>query len=165
MKLTLEKTIERYQSSVYKAAFSVCRNAADAEDIAQETFLAYYKDGRDFKNEDHVKAWLIKVAVNKARNMALSFWRKQRADIPDFETWLRENQSENQDDLQHRNILKAVMELPERHRVVIHLFYYEGYKVREISKILDTNESSIRVQLHRGRKMLREKLQEEWDYE
>ena len=67
MKLTLEKTLERYQRSVYKAAFSVCRNAADAEDIAQETFLAYYKNNRDFNDEDHIKAWLIKVAINKAR--------------------------------------------------------------------------------------------------
>ncbi len=165
MKLTLEKTLERYQRSVYKAAFSVCRNAADAEDIAQETFLAYYKNNRDFNDEDHIKAWLIKVAINKARNMAVSFWKKQRIDIPDFEAWLRENQSEYQNELQNRDVLKAVMELPEKQRIVIHLFYYEGYKAREIAKLLDMKEGSIRVQLHRGRRMLREKLQEEWDYE
>ena len=81
MRFNLEQILTKYQSSVFKAAFYICVNPEDAEDIAQETFLAYHKDNREFESEEHIRAWLLRVAVNKAKNMRKSFWYRKRSDL------------------------------------------------------------------------------------
>lgn len=79
MKLTLEQVLEKYQSNIYKAAFYICKHHDDAEDIAQEAFLAYFKADQDFESEEHIKAWLLRVTVNKAKNLKTSFGTERRS--------------------------------------------------------------------------------------
>lgn len=167
MKLVLEQALRKYQSNVYKAAFGICGNREDAEDIAQEVFLTYYKSQIEFMSEEHIRRWLLKVAINKARNQKKSFWHKRRVDIPDFSEWLethtREQQFNEYDE--SSEIIKAVMLLPEKCRIVLHLFYYESYSVKEISSIVGIKESTVKVQLHRGRTLLKSMLEEKWENE
>lgn len=142
MRQTIQELVERYQNSLYAVAFNVCKNQQDAEDA---------------ESEQHIRAWLIRVAINKAKNMNLSFWRKNKTSLEDYmETLVFETP-------ESKHLFETVMGLPEKYRIVIHLFYYEDYSVREIGEILKISESNVKVRLSRGRMLLRETLKEEWD--
>lgn len=146
-----------YQGNLYAAAFNVCRNAEDAEDVVQDTFIQYYASKKEFDSEQHIRAWLIRVAINKAKNMNLTFWRRNKMSLEDYMETLVFETPESEE------LFGAVMHLPDRYRIVIHLFYYEDYTVHEIAGILKLSESNVKVRLSRGRALLREKLQEEWE--
>lgn len=77
MREPVQKLVERYQQNLYAAAFNVCKNQMDAEDIVQEAFLQYYTSKKEFDDEQHIRAWLIRVVINKAKNCNLTFWRLQ----------------------------------------------------------------------------------------
>ena len=150
---------ERWGDSLYRAAFAVCRNPQDAEDVVQETLLAYIRSDKQFESDEHIRAWLIRVAVNKARNATICFWRRNRRSLEDYMDAL------TFEDAGDRELLDAVLRLPERYRIVIHLFYYEDYSIREIAALLDLGEGSVKSRLSRARKMLKAQLSEEWDDE
>lgn len=69
----METLAQKYQDSVYRAAFSACKNPQDAEDAPQKTFLAYHRSSRQFESEEHIWAWLLRVAINKGKNLRLLF--------------------------------------------------------------------------------------------
>lgn len=73
MRQTIQELVERYQNSLYAVAFNVCKNQQDAEDAVQDTFLQYYNSKKEFESEQHIRAWLIRVAINKAKNMTFHF--------------------------------------------------------------------------------------------
>lgn len=165
MILTLEQALRDYQNNVYKAAFYICRNQEDAEDIAQEVFIAYHNHKKEFDSEEHIRAWLLKVAVNKARNLKKSFWHRNRIELPDFTEWLEAHTQERIEEYNDESaeILRAVLSLPEKCRIAVHLFYYEDYSVKEIADIMGIKESTVKAQLHRGRTLLRSMLKEKWE--
>ena len=157
MRLNTETAAEKYRDRLFAAAFHICRNAADADDIVQETLLRYYKTDMDFENEEHLKAWLLRVAINQAKNVNRSFFRHRIVPLEDYmETLSFESQASE-------DLFLEVMRLPEKYRIVIHLYYYEEYSVREISQILGITDSNTKTRLARGRAKLKEKLQEEWN--
>ncbi|MBR2831609.1 MAG: sigma-70 family RNA polymerase sigma factor [Oscillospiraceae bacterium] len=157
MKLTLEQAAAQHGASVYRAAFSVCGNRQDAEDVSQETFLAYYKSDCEFAGPEHLKAWLLRTAVNKSKNLVRSFWRRNRVSLDQIAEMAADAPAEDGE------LLQAVLTLPERCRVIIHLFYYEEYPVREIASLMGISENTVKSQLHRGRTLLKAKLQEGWN--
>ena len=167
MKLILEQALNKYQNNVYKAAFYICGNPEDAEDIAQEVFLAYYNTGTDFASEEHIRLWLVKVAVNKARNLKKSFWTKRRIDILHFTEWLEAHTQEQAVEYDDESIelIKAVMSLPEKCRIAVHLFYYEDYSVKQIAGVMGVKENTVKAHLHRGRTLLKSMLKEKWENE
>lgn len=157
MREPVQKLVERYQQNLYAAAFNVCKNQMDAEDIVQEAFLQYSTSKKEFEDEQHIRAWLIRVVINKAKNCNLTFWRRNKCSLDDYiETLVFETP-------QSRELFEEVMKLPEKYRIVIHLFYYEDYSVREIADILKLSESNVKVRLTRGRTLLRNVLKEVWD--
>ena len=167
MRLLLEQILTKYQSSVFKAAFYICGNSEDVEDIVQETFLAYHRNNREFESEEHIRAWLLRVAVNKAKNMRKSFWYRKRIYLPDFTEWMEEQTKDYDEIFDHESeeILQAVFSLPEKCRIIIHLFYYEEYSVKEIANILDIKANTVKSQLYRRRTLLRDMLKEKWENE
>lgn len=156
MRQSVQELFEKYQSNLYAAAFSICKNAEDAKDVVQETFIQYYSLRKEFDNEQHIRAWLIRVAINKAKNINRSFWRKNKRTLEDYMETLTFETPESEE------LFETVMALPEKFRIVIHLFYYEDYAIREIADILKISESNVKVRLSRGRSLLKERLQEEW---
>lgn len=157
MKQPTEELIRRYRDNLFSAAFQVCKNAADADDVVQETFLQYHVTKKEFDSEQHIRAWLIRVAVNKAKNVNRSFWRQNKVPLEEYmETLVFETPKEE-------TLFETVMKLPQKYRIVIHLYYYEEYSVREIAGILKLSESNVKVRLTRGRKLLREALKEDWE--
>ena len=157
MRQPVKELFEKYQNNLYAAAFNVCKNAEDAKDIVQDTFIQYYSLKKDFDNEQHIRAWLIRVAINKAKNMNRTFWRRNKVPLEEYMETLTFETPESKD------LFETVMKLPEKYRIVIHLFYYEDYTVHEIADILKITESNVKVRLSRGRALLKEKLQEEWE--
>ncbi|MDO4280714.1 MAG: sigma-70 family RNA polymerase sigma factor [Peptococcaceae bacterium] len=157
MRLPLQTLVEREQDSLYRAAFSMCGNRMDAEDAVQEAFVQYYMSKKEFESETHIHAWLLRVAINRAKNISRSFWRRNKCSL---EEEILALSFADEDD---RSLFEAVMALPEKYRVVIHLFYYEDYAVREIAQILKLSESNVKTRLSRGRNMLRQSLKEAWE--
>ena len=157
MRIATEVLVEKYKDHLFAAAFNVCKNAADADDVVQDTFLQYHTTNRQFENEQHIRAWLIRVAINKAKNINLSFWRQKGVPLEEYMETLTFETPEAQ------ILFTEVMKLPEKYRIVIHLFYYEDYTIREIAKIMNVTESNVKVRLTRGRRLLRNVLKEEWE--
>ena len=157
MKLTVDEAFLRYKDRVFSAAFNVCQNWSDADDVVQSTFLKYYNLDLVFESEEHLKAWLLRVAVNQARDLTKSFWQRNR--VP-WEDCMNELPFEEPED---SRLFEAVMMLPDKYRVVIHLFYYEDYSITEIAQILNRREGTVKSQLNRGRKLLKTILMEEWE--
>ena len=145
MRLSLEETVEKYELNIFRAAYAICKNCQDAEDVCQDTFLAYYQSRKEFDGDEHLKAWLLRIAVNKAKNVCRTFWRRNRESLEEDYEWALATAPPEESEL-----LRKVMDLPDKCRLIIHLFYYEDYSVREISKCLKCSEGTVKSQLHRG---------------
>lgn len=156
MKQTVQELMEHYRDNLFAVAFNVCKNAADADDVVQETFLKYYLMKKEFDDEQHIRAWLIRVAINKAKNINRSFWQQHKLPLEDYMESLAFETAEDE------TLFETVMGLPEKYRIVIHLYYYEDYSVHEIAGILKLTESNVKVRLSRGRKLLKQILKEDW---
>ena len=159
MRMETQALAETYRDRLFAAAFQVCGNAADAEDAAQEALLRYHVSEKQFESEQHIRAWLLRVAINCAKNLSRSFFRRNTVPLETYMETLEFDSGES------REIFREVMNLPETYRLVIHLYYYEDYSVAEIGRILALTESNVKVRLSRGRQQLKKALQEVWDDE
>ncbi len=141
--------VEKYFDMIYRLAVSQTKSTDGADDVVQEVFLRYLKSDKVFESDDHIKAWLIRVAINCSRNIFSNSWTKKTVPLSEDLVF---NTKEKSD------VYYAAMELPQKYRTVIHLFYYEDLSVAQISKYLKIKESTIKSQLSRARDMLRDKL-------
>ncbi len=157
MRLSVDETFRKFGDRVFSSAFSVCQDRMDADDVAQDTFFKYYTSDADYESEEHIRAWLIRVAVNRAKDVVGSFWHRNRTS---WEEYMDELPFEAPED---RDLFAAVMRLPDKYRVAIHLFYYEGYAVEEIAQILHSRVGTVKSWLNRGRKLLKTMLEGEWN--
>lgn len=157
MKPSVEVLIERYRNNLYAAAFSICKQPQDAEDVVQDTFIQYWTQKKEFQSEQHIRAWLLRVAINKAKNKCSSFFRRNTLPLEDYIEILDFPTQEAS------GIFEAVLALPEKYRIVIHLFYYEDYSVSEIADILKLSPGNVKTRLSRGRNLLRAELKEVWE--
>ena len=155
MRVSMEDAFRQYGDRVFSAAFSICRNREDADDVVQDTFLKYYARPIEFADEEHLNAWLLRVAINRAKDVSGAFWRRNRVS---WESYMDELEFVQPED---RSLFEAVMRLPEKYRIVIHLFYYEDYSVEEISAVLHRRSGTVKSQLSRGRKLLKSMLTED----
>lgn len=148
----VEQTIEQYADTVYRICICYLKNRADCEDLFQTVFMRYMMYEGRFYSEEHKRAWLIRVTANACKDqLKTAFWRKSDPlDIlADSAVYITEKQQE---------VMEAVLELPEKYRIVIYLFYYEGYSAVEIAEVLHKKENTVYSLLARGRKMLKTKL-------
>ncbi len=151
-----EEFLQIYQAhkkTVFGIAFNYTKNQADANDIVQEVFMKYYTNQKIFNGEDHIKAWLIRVSVNASKKHLISAW--MRKTVPLDETIPFEHKEDS-------GLFEVVMALPKNYRLVVHLYYYEGYSISEIASILGAKEGTIKVRLMRARDMLKLRLKEVW---
>ncbi|WP_353094902.1 sigma-70 family RNA polymerase sigma factor [Tissierella praeacuta] len=151
---SIDNIVKTYSNMVYRLAFSHTRNKSDADDIFQEVFLRYIKNKPKFETEEHRKAWLIRVTINCAKKLWASSWIKKTQPLTD------EIAFETEED---NNLHYELKKLPIKYRTVIHLFYYEDLSIEEISHILKQKPSTVRTQLTRGRRKLKEILKEDYD--
>ena len=149
-----EEIVRTYADMVYRVALRHVREPADAEDVFSETFLIYFKKERSFESEEHRKAWLIRVAINCARDLLGG--RRYTEEIN--EELLGAAEEHPVDEI--LSLREAVEKLPPLQKEVIHLFYLQDLPVRRIAEILDRSENSVKVALHRARENLRRFLEE-----
>ena len=138
----------QYTDTVYRVAVHNTRCKSDAEDVTQEVFVKLLESSKKFKDGEHLKAWLIRVTINECRTLMRKYSREteQSAEIADCAVYDGDS------------VLEAVKALPENYRNAIYLHYYEGYTAKEISKILDSKESTVLSWLSRGRAALRKEM-------
>ena len=143
----------KYGDRLYAAAFNITRQRQDAEDAVQEALLRLFRSDKEFESEEHIKAWLIRVTINIAKSTCTSFWHRNR--VP-YEDYMDEIPFEDESD---RDLMEAVLSLPDKYRIIVHLHYYEGYKTREIADTLKLSENTVKTRLLQSRKLLKAKLE------
>ena len=153
-----EKILRKYGDSIYRIALVHTQNEMDAQDIVQEVFLKFARNASQFQSDEHIKAWLIIVAINMCTDLKRSAWNRKTTELND-ECLPAEEFTTGESEL-----YQAVMSLPVKYKDVIHLFYYEGYSIKEISRITEQKENAVKTQLSRGRVLLKELLKGEYDY-
>ena len=151
--LSAEELVNRYSAMIYRLAYARLGNRYDAEDITQEVMLKYIRANKSFRDDEHRKAWLLKVTVNAVKSFVSSAYNRHREEIEKAE-----NVSYEMDE--PTGVAEAVAQLPEKYRTVIHLFYFEELSVKQIAKITGATEGTVKSQLTRGRDKLRQIMEE-----
>ena len=145
---------DRQVKRVYQLAMVLMGHISDAEDVTQTVFLKAWEKKPDFRDADHEIAWILTTTRNQCKDIHKSFYRRKRADL--------ENAPEPQVTLETQmdsEIWEALQSLAEKYRMVLYLYYYEGYSVRELSVILRRRESTLQTQLATGRKQMKSLLE------
>ena len=146
------RAIDRYADLVRRVCMIHLKNHADTEDIFQTVFLKYVTGTTEFESEEHEKAWFIRVTINACKDLLRSFFRSRTVSLDD----LLEQPDQVPED--HREVLEAVLALPDKYRDVVYLHYYEGYTAPEIGTILHKNPNTVYTLLTRARDELRKML-------
>ena len=146
----VREALDEYGDMLYRICLVMLRNTADAEDAVEETFIKYMLSSPQFNDDEHEKAWLITVAANKCRDML----RSRKRHITERDDILRNYSI----DRESTGVLEALMEVPEKYRIVLTLHYIEGYKVDEIAEMIGKTSSAVKMRLAKGRELLKEKL-------
>lgn len=150
-KISASEAFKKHSDMVYRLAVARVKNKYDADDILQEVFLRFIKVKDKVENDEHLKALLIRITINCSKSMLSSSWFKRTESLSESFGVLDE----------YSDTLDAVLRLPKKYRTVIHLHYYMGYSVNEISSILKSKPSTVKSQLHRARKQLKIELEGE----
>ncbi|MDF2535642.1 MAG: polymerase, sigma-24 subunit, subfamily [Bacillales bacterium] len=151
IKQDFEEKYDQYCRLVYKIAFIHLGNKADSEEAVQEVFIKLFRKAPEFHDSEHEKAWLIRVTSNHCKNILRSFWRKRVTKLDDLSSFFE----------CQKNLEKAqlIINLPTKYKTIMHLFYYDGYSVKEVSEIMKISESAVKMRLKRGREMLKMELE------
>lgn len=153
--MTEEEVVQKFADTVYRIALIRMKHPGDADDVFQEVFLRYVQSGKQIRDEEHLKAWLIRVTINCCNSAQSNWWRKKVVPLMEY-TDLKEPVYEEPGN----EIWEALKKLPQKDIDVIHLFYFEGYSIKEISRILHGTETAIKTRLFRARKRLQTILEE-----
>ena len=152
--LELDALYEAYADMIYRLALVRTRNRADAEDVLQDVFFRCLRRQPVFRDEEHQKAWLITAAINSSKSLLSRADRRHGAGAEALEFLSTEDDTD-------ATVYNAVMQLPDKYRTAVHLFYYEGYSVEEIGRMTQTKPSTVKSHLHRAREALRKVLKED----
>lgn len=149
-----EEIVRQYADMVYRIAFQYLRNQHDAEDAFGEVFLTYFKKNRSFNDEEHRKAWFIRVTINTAKDHFLSPEYKRS-----FASETIPETASRSDDMQQFEILDIVSGLKPDYQNVIYLFYYEDMPIKKIADVLGLNENTVKTNLSRAKKEISKVLE------
>lgn len=147
--------LERYKDDVYRICYLYLRNKAEVDDAFQDVFLKYMQTNKEFESDEHEKAWICRVTINKCKDIVKSFRYKfiSLDNIPEL-TYESEKDS---------TVLDTILSLPHKYKAALYLHYYEGYKASEIAIILGSSENTVYSQLSRARVLLKERLGEDYE--
>ncbi len=157
--INVSEAFEKYGKSVFSAAYSLCRNSHDANDIMQDVFFKLHCIKKSFNDAEHMKRWLIRCSVNAAKNLLRT---QKRKEILTEDTAQNDISFENE---RQSCLADAVKGLTEKQRIAIHLFYYEDYSAKEIAAVTGQSETGVRMCLQRAKEKLKSILGEEFYYD
>ena len=147
MEIEMKEVVDKYMSMLFRLCYVQLRNHADAEDAVSETLIRYMEKRLAFKEEEHRKAWLLRTAINICMDLLRYRTRHQYVNLEDLYDYVAEEED--------RTIIASLMNLPEKYKSVLYLYYIEGYKTAEISEMLRISPCAVRKRLQVGRKKLR----------
>jgi RNA polymerase sigma-70 factor (ECF subfamily) len=150
----MEEAVKRNIDKMLRTALAITHSKQDAEDAVQDAFVKLFEKQPRFAGREHETSWLIRVTVNLCKNHLKSSWRKNAVELLDV--YPAENSTQ-------RELMEVVQSLPAKYRLVIHLFYFEGYSTKEIARLTKQKDSTVRQQLTRARQQLKQFLTEEED--
>lgn len=142
--------IDRYQNMVYGLALARTGSREDADDVFQEVFLALFRSGKTFREEEHRKAWLLRTTLNQSRRVTSSTWRNRTVPLEEGEAVARPFRMSEEN-----RVWEALQSLPEDYRLPLYLFYFEELPTDQIAKALGIRPGTVRMRLSRGREQLR----------
>ena len=145
--MAIENVITKYSDMLFKICLVILCHEADAQDAVQETFIKYMTKAPDFNDEEHQKAWLIRVATNICKDLCRFRNRHTHVNIEQLSDYYQAPES--------AGILEDVLSLPPKYKIVIHLYYVEEYDVKSIAEIIGISVSAVKKRLQRGREMLK----------
>ena len=149
----IEEIYARHADTVYRLCYSYMKNKRDTEDAVQDTFLKLIACGKHMEGAGHEKAWLIVTASNICKNM-LKRWHRKTVSMDDCV-------AANSDAVQTDETLELILSLPDRYKLAIYLYYYEGYSTKDIAAMLHRPPATIRNHLSEARKILKDLLEED----
>ena len=144
------RLVDTYSDLILRLSYTYLKSTHDGEDIVQNVLLKLLAEERDFDSPAHEKAWVIRTAINACKDELRAFRRRA---VP-----LEEAERIPAPEPPQSDVLDAVMELPEKYREAVYLFYYEGYSAKEIGALTGRSEAAVNAHLSRGRKKLRTML-------
>ncbi len=147
----VENALNLFGDTVLRLAYSYLKTREDAEDIVQDTLIRLMQSEEIFESEEHMRAWMLKVAANLCKDYLKSSRHQKEVTISEE---YEEGAEAEFTTGEHNEVMEAVMSLPEKYRSVIHLYYFEEYATKEIAEILGKKETTIRSLLKRGREKL-----------
>lgn len=147
------RSVERWLDTAYRVALNCLRRPADAEDAVQEVFLRLWRTQPEFEGEEHQRRWIIRVTVNECRRIAVRPWYRHSVAL---EPWTEPVFS----DVRDQELWEAVAALPEKYRLPLYLYYFEGYSVGETGELMGLKESTVQTRLGRAREKLKVLLTE-----
>ena len=152
----VNRVMEAYADMVRRICFVHLKNRHDTEDVFQNVYMKYLLYEGSFESNEHEKAWFVRVTINACTDWLRTLSRRKWVplDVLAEESVVLDNPS--------KEVLEAVLKLPEKSRDVIYLFYYEEYSAVQIAKILGKKENTIYTWLSRAKDILREQLGGEW---
>ena len=146
----LEELVDRHENTLFRAALAILGDVQEAEDAVQDTLLRYLEKRPEFRDREHEKAWLLKVAANRCKSVLRARLRHPAVELLDVYPAPDGDGS--------RELMEAILSLPANQRAAVHLFYYEGYSSEEIAAILGQRPGTVRSHLSRARESLRNYL-------
>lgn len=150
----IQRIYETYKDLVFRIAMIRLMNEQDAYDVVQTVFLKIIDHAQIFQDTEYEKRWIIRVTCNTCYSILRKPWRKHKDYIEEIQKEFYEN------DIENFCILDAVLQLPDKYKNVVYLYYYEGYKYREIAEILKEKESTVKMRMKRAKEILKKELEE-----
>lgn len=170
----LGHAMDRFGGSVYLVALSQMRSEQDAQDVAQDVFVKLLTASTDFTSDEHLKAWLLRVTINRCHEVYRGFWRGRVSTVGDERELDRQTFAGAQgkvatDDpaeavihrIEGNPLWQALRKLPADQRAVLVLFYIEECSTEEIARIVGLKPPTVRTKLHRARQRVRRMLERE----
>ncbi len=151
-----ETAYTRYADALYRIALSHMTRREDAEDVVQDVFIKYIQTSPEFSDEDHERAWLIRVTVNRCRDLLRRRSIRRYVGFDEIEEI-----PADEEPYEGSGVIAAVGKLPDKYKSVVVLHYLEGYSVEKCASYLGLTESAVKMRLSRAREMLKKTIEKE----
>ena len=146
----ISEQIDKFGDMIYRLGIVYLKNEQDVQDMFQEVFLRLFEKRPVFESEEHLKAWLLKVAANYCKNFLRTAWHRKTTSLEELCAPVTDNSD--------YETISGLLSLPVKYRQVLYLHYYEGYTTDEIGTLLHIKPTTVRTQLKRGRALLKTEL-------
>ena len=156
MKYEIEELVNKYSKMVFQIAYQNSFVKSNAEDITQDVIIKLWKNLEKLKDEEHLKAWLIRVTINSTIDYNRIYQNKKEIELDENDNFYFEDE--------YQELFSELKKLKPESRNIIYLYYYQGYKTKEIAQILNLNINTVSTNLARAKQQLKNILEEGGEY-